>query len=88
MSTSVTEKRPANDCRPKFEFCLEIEGESHPWPVSTVTTEQIAELGGWDPSVGVIQIDAANNERTLEPGEVVRVEPGMCFAKNIRWRRG
>ena len=69
-------------------FVLNIEGTIHHWPASSVTTEQIIELGGWDPSQGVIQIDKDNNERTLEPAEVVELKPGMGFGKKVRWKRG
>jgi hypothetical protein len=85
--SSVAEKKPA-EAVGKPKFFLDIEGVIYPWPVSTITTEQIAELGGWEPEVGVIQIDKDNNERTLEPGEVVELKPGMGFAKKIKWRRG
>ena len=38
---------------PKFE--VDIEGAYKPWDKETITTEEVARLGGWDPSVGVIQ---------------------------------
>lgn len=86
MSTA-TEKL---DCKPQAgpKFVLNIEGTLHDWPVSTITTEQIIELGGWDPSLGVIQIDKDNNERTLQSGEIVNLKPGMGFGKKVRWKRG
>jgi len=70
------------------KFVLDIEGELYDWPVSTITTEQIIELGGWDPSLGVIQVDKDNNETTLEPGQVVQLKPGMGFSKKVHWKRG
>ena len=70
------------------KYFLDIEGEIIPWDQDTITTEQIAELGGWDVSQGVIEIDQNNNERTLEPGEVVEIKPGMGFGKKHRWKRG
>ncbi|REJ88253.1 MAG: hypothetical protein DWQ35_19940 [Planctomycetota bacterium] len=69
-------------------FVLNIEGTIHHWPVSTITTEQISELGGWDASLGVIQVDRDCNERTLEPGQVVELVPGLEFGKKVRWKRG
>lgn len=79
-------------CRPGGRsgrrFCVNIEGVETPWPVSTVTTEQIAELGGWDVSEGVIQIDADNDETPLQPGQVVELKPGIGFCKKVRWKRG
>lgn len=70
------------------KFYTDIEGTIHPWPKSTITTEEIAQIGGWDPAIGVIEIDKDNNERTLEAGEVVALKPGQGFAKKHRWKRG
>ncbi len=70
------------------KYCVNIEGTEHPWEKNTITTEEIAQIGGWDPSVGVIEIDRDNNERTLLPGEIVEVKPGHGFAKKICWKRG
>lgn len=69
-------------------FFLCIEGTLHPWPHETITMEQIAALGGWDPSVGVIEVDADQNERQLDPGEIVTLKPGMSYGKRIKWKRG
>ena len=74
------------DQEPKFT--LDIEGALKPWNQDTITTEQIAALGGWDVSLGVLLIDKDNNERPLQPGEVVKLEPGMGFSKKVRFRRG
>ena len=71
---------------PKFFLC--IEGTEYPWPEPTIATEQIAELGGWDPSIGVVEVDRDNNERTLAPGEVVELKPGHGFGKKLAWKRG
>ena len=71
---------------PKFFLC--IEGREYPWSEPTITTEQIAQLGGWDPSIGVIAVDRDNNERTLAPGEVVELKPGRGFGKKHVWKRG
>ena len=87
MSTSAEalEKENAGQA-PKF--FVNIEGTEHPWDEPTITTEQIAELGGWDPSIGVIEVDKDNNERTLAPGEVIELKPGHGFGKKHRWKRG
>ena len=70
-------------------FCVNIEGVEHPWDERTITTEQIAELGGWDATAGVIEVDLRENtERTLDPGEVVELRPGRAFCRKIRFRRG
>jgi hypothetical protein len=70
------------------KYYVNVEGTEYPWDESTISTEQIADLGGWDPSIGVIEIDKDNNERTLKPGEVVELKPGHGFAKKVRWKRG
>ncbi len=71
------------------KFFLDIEGTLKPWDQATITTEQIISLGGWDPSIGAIVIDLKDNtERTLKPGEVIDLKPGVGFSKKIRFRRG
>ena len=69
-------------------FLLCFEGTLHPWPHETITMEQIAALGGWDPSEGVIEVDADQNERQLDPGEIVTLKPGTSYGKRIKWKRG
>lgn len=70
-------------------YILCIEGEEVAWREPTITTEQIAELGGWEVSQGVQEINLATNEaRTLKPGEVVELKNLKSFAKKIGWRRG
>lgn len=70
------------------KYYVNVEGVEHSWPSPTITFEEIANLGGWPPGDGVIEIDAENNERQLAPGEVVELKPGQGFAKKIRWQRG
>jgi len=73
---------------PAQSFELDIEGKSVLWKCPTITTEEIAGLGGWDPAQGVIMVDRENNERTLGPGERIEIKPGLGFGKRIRWKRG
>lgn len=70
------------------QFFVNVEGTFYPWPIRTIITEQIAALGGWESSIGVIEINRENNERTLAPGEIVELKPGHGFAKRIRFKRG
>ncbi|CAE6485863.1 multiubiquitin domain-containing protein [Candidatus Nitrosotenuis uzonensis] len=70
------------------KFTIDIEGTLHSWDKDTITTEEIIQLGGWDPSQGAIVIDKDNNETTLKPGEVVELKPGMGFSKKVRFKRG
>lgn len=74
--------------KPGRKFVVCIEDRLYRWPRNTITTEEIAELGGWDPSIGVIEVDKDQNERTLEPGEVVKLKPGLAFGKKFCWKRG
>ena len=72
---------------PKFE--VNVEGNIHEWSTPTITTEQVAALGGFDPALGVLEIDLiTNEERQLRPGETIELKPGMGFAKKRRFRRG
>ncbi len=69
-------------------FFVNIEGTEYLWNKATITTEEIISLGGWNPSQGAILIDKDNNERTLQPGEIVELKPGMGFSKKVRFKRG
>lgn len=74
------------DCR---SYCVNIEGTRQRWDRPCITTEEIIELGGWDPALGVQEVNLRTNEtRTLQPGEVVHLRPGLGFCKKIKWRRG
>jgi hypothetical protein len=71
------------------KFYLDIEGKIIPWDQETITTEKIIELGGWDPSQGAIEINLKDNtERTLKPGEVITLRPGLGFSKKVLFKRG
>ena len=65
-----------------------IEGEMFPWDDDTITTEQIAQLGGWDVSIGVIEVDNDQNERTLKLGEMIKLKPGYSYGKKLYFKRG
>lgn len=70
-------------------FTLWIEGKESHWPKTTIAMEEIAELGGWDPSEGVQEIDLTTNEaRTLKPEEIIDLTKIKTFAKKIGWQRG
>ena len=76
-----------HDEHPKFE--VDIEGAYKPWDKDTITTEEVAALGGWDTSVGVVLVNLEDGtERTLQPGEVVKLQPGLGFSKKILFKRG
>lgn len=91
VNANNKEVNPAKGSRdpnvPGPKYILNIEGVEHQWHKDTITTEEIAALGGWV-GEGVIEIDADNVERTLAPGEVIKLKPGQGFAKKIKWKRG
>ena len=84
----IAEPLGATERGPGPKRFVMVEGVEIPWEAETISTEQIATLGGWDPSQGVIEVDEENTERTLAPGEVVVVKPGHGFGKKHRWKRG
>lgn len=69
-----------------FRLC--VEDEVHPWARPTITTEEIAALGGWDVSQGVIEVDSDQSERPLSPEEVIELRPDVSFGKKLRFKRG
>ena len=71
------------------KFILDIEGKLISWDKNTITTEEVIELGGWDPSQGAILIDLKENtETTLQPGQIIELKPGMGFSKKVKFKRG
>lgn len=71
------------------KFFIDIEGTQHEWDSSTITTEEIIELGGWDPSKGALLVDLkTGEERTLAAGEIIEIKPGMGFSKKTIFKRG
>lgn len=84
----VSEQEKASKQGQGPKYFVPIEGTSYPWDSPTITTEQIIELGGWELSQGVIEVDQDQNERTLSPGEVIELKPGQGFGKKFSWKRG
>jgi hypothetical protein len=41
-----------------------------------------------DASNGVIEVDEDQNERTLAPGEVIKLRPGVAYGKKLCFKRG
>lgn len=82
----MAHQESASESAPKY--VLVIEGKEYPWDSETISAAQIAALGGWDISQGVIEVDKNNNERTLGANEVVQLKPGLGFGKKHKWKRG
>ena len=70
------------------KYFVSIEGKEYPWLKDTITTEEIAQTGGWPVTDGVKQIDEDNVEHDLKPGQIIDLKPGHGFAKKIKWKRG
>lgn len=87
MEAKVKETEEEKSKGPKY--FIDIEGTLKPWDKDTITTEEIIGLGGWNPSQGAIIIDEKTQvERTLNPGEVVEIKPGLGFARKVKFKRG
>lgn len=82
----------------RMPFVLVIEGRPHGWHRETITVVEIAELGGWDVKVGVIEVDEeTNDERQLAPHEEIPLHHHRrhnehhhrkTFGKKHKWKRG
>jgi hypothetical protein len=71
------------------KYFVNVEGVERPWSSSTITVPEIRELGGWDASQPVVEVDLEDqSERTLAEDAVVTLKPGHGFAKKIRFQRG
>ena len=66
-ATATAEEQPRKPRPPDGEqepkYFLDIEGAEKPWYESTITTEQIIALGGWDPVAGSA-LDRRGQQRT------------------------
>ncbi len=70
-------------------FEVNIEGTVHAWPVSTITVDQLRELGRLPEDQPVIEVDIdTNEERTLSEHEVVKLKPGQGFGRKVQFKRG
>jgi len=69
-------------------FVVFIEGKEHTLSQEIITVQEIACLGGWELSVGVIEIDHDNNERTLGAEEKIDLKHHHSYGKKHRWKRG
>lgn len=84
----MTAQQPAK-ADPGPKYFLNIEGVGMvPWDHATITTAQIAELGGWDIAQGVVEVNEDGDERTLTADEAIQLKPGLGFGKKHRWKRG
>lgn len=70
------------------DYCINIEGTTHPWPKPTITTAEIRKLGNLPADQQVVCEDANGGERTLREDEVVTLEPCCRFGRAPKYKRG
>lgn len=71
------------------KYIVNLEGTEHSWDRDTISVSEIRDLGGWDTSKPVVEVNLKDNtERTLAEDEVVTLKPGHGFAKRVKFQRG
>jgi hypothetical protein len=71
------------------KYFVNIEGTEYSWDRDTISVPEIRELGGWDSSQQVLEVNLQDNtERTLGEEEIVKLKPGHGFSKKVRFQRG
>jgi len=79
----------AQEAKAGPKYFVNLEGTDEPWDQPTITVPEIRELGGWDASQPVVEVDLEDNtERTLPEDATVELQPGRGFAKKIKFQRG
>lgn len=72
---------------PKFE--VDVEGTLHPWERDEISASELITLGGWPADQGIVEVNLkTQEERTLQPDEVVKLKPGHGFSRKIAFKRG
>jgi len=75
------------DGQGKF-FTLFIDEKEFQVHQSTITGEEIMELGGIPLEVGLIQILEDETEQQIKPDDVIELKPGRRFKRAPRFKRG
>lgn len=88
MEMNILVKKAENNQQSGPKFFVDIEGTEYDWFESTITVQQIRELGSLPPDLPVIEVDKDNVERTLSEDEVVELKPGHRFGTKVRYKRG
>jgi hypothetical protein len=85
----MEEQRGAGADKAGKKYFVNLEGTEYPWDKDTITVPEIRELGGWDASQPVLEVNLEDNtERTLAEDEAVKLKPGHGFSKKIKFQRG
>lgn len=71
------------------KYFVNLEGDEIPWDRGEITVPEIRELGGWDATQPVVEVNLDDNtERTLAEDETITLKPGHGFAKKVKFQRG
>jgi hypothetical protein len=72
---------------PKYD--INIEGTIYPWDKPTITVPELRKLAGIPADQQMMEVDLkTNEERTLSEDAVIELQPGMGYAKKVRYQRG
>lgn len=69
-------------------YTIDFDGVEKKWPNNAITLSELRTLGGIGSDAQVVLIDADENEKPIEEGAVITLEPGHRFGKKVKWRRG
>ena len=80
---------PKPEAAEKQKYLVNLEGIEKPWDEETITVAQIRDLGDWDDTQPVVEVDLKDNsERTLDDDDVIELKPGHGFSKKVKFQRG
>jgi hypothetical protein len=72
---------------PKYD--INIEGTIYPWAKATIAVPELRELAGIPSDQQMMEVDLkTNEERTLPEDAIIELQPGMGYAKKVRYQRG
>jgi hypothetical protein len=71
------------------KYDINIEGTIYPWNHPTITVPQLRELAGIPADQQMMEVNLkTNEERTLPEDAVIHLQPGVGYAKKVRYQRG
>jgi hypothetical protein len=74
---------------PGPKYVINIENADYPWHSASITSTDIRQLAGWEPTQEVVEVNLEEmTEVTLDDHSVIELKPGQGFAKKIRFQRG
>ncbi|HEX5113666.1 MAG TPA: multiubiquitin domain-containing protein [Pseudonocardiaceae bacterium] len=69
-------------------FVFEVDGKPYEYDHPTIAGAEIMAIAGISPNEGLIQILPDGTRKTIAPGEVVHLVPGVQFKRRPRFKRG